>query len=299
MDRIMENHASIMASSINPQVLVLTNIALDHIGLVDSVEDVFKEVSRVVNVFKGKHVVLNSDDPHIRKMEKFLSDEVSIICYGAGSQLEFQEKGIFYNEDILLKKEELPFKSPHFIQNTMAAIGAALELDIDLSIIKKALMSYKPLDRRFALLSRKPLIIDDFAHNPDGIRATIKSASELTEGRLLIVAAIRGSRGKPINQRNAEAIAGALEGIDHLLIITSSVEMVDEANYVKPSEKKIFTETLTQKNLNYIFHDKLCDALDYALESADDSDAILLIGAQGMDSALELLKKMNLGDNWS
>ena len=77
----------------------------------------------------------------------------------------------------------------------MAAIGACLALNIDKKIIKQAISSYKPLERRFTILDKNPLIIDDFAHNPDGIVATIKSAAKICKGILYVVFAIRGSRG--------------------------------------------------------------------------------------------------------
>jgi UDP-N-acetylmuramoyl-L-alanyl-D-glutamate--2,6-diaminopimelate ligase len=292
MDRIMKNHAQIMTSAVDPDVLVLTNVSLDHFGLVNSVEETFEEISGAVKVFNGDYVVLNSDDPLIKKMEKFLSRGVSAVFYGTGSHLELQEDGIYYQEKIFMEKDELPFKSAHFIQNIMAAISTTIELGIEPVIIKKAVSSYKPLDRRFTVIRRNPLIIDDFAHNPDGILATIKSASQLTKGKLLVVSAIRGSRGDSINQVNADAIVEGLAGVDHLLIITSSREMVDHANLVKSSEKKVFIKTVEKSKLNYIFQENLSDALKYAIESANESDTILLIGAQGMDPAGEILKKI-------
>ncbi len=143
-----------------------------------------------------------------------------------------------------MSKDELPFISPHFIQNTLAAVGVAMALKIDPVIIKKAISSYKALNRRFSVLYESPLIIDDFAHNPEGIRFTIKSAAEMASGDLYLVSAIRGSRGVPINQVNAEAIVEGLKGIKHHLIITSSVETVDQANLVQPLKKRYLQKRL-------------------------------------------------------
>lgn len=193
---------------------------------------------------------------------------------------------------MVLDGDELPFKSSHFIQNTIAAISVGIALNIDPSVIRKAVKSYQPLDRRFSILSKKPLIIDDFAHNPDGIRATIQSAAQLAGGKLYLVSAIRGSRGDIINKVNAEAITEGLKDVDHLLIITSSADVVDQANLVHPSEKKIFIQSLEEKGLNYVFKETLRDALKYVLQASGDNDTILLIGAQGMDPAKYVLKKI-------
>ncbi len=292
MDRIMENHAQLMTSNLNPQVLVFTNVALDHIGLVNSIEESFNEISGALKGFNGDYVILNYNDPLIRSMSNLVPSSAEVLFYGSGSALEFQDEGIYYNENFILSKDELPFKSPHFIQNTLAAVGVAIALKIDHDIIKKAVSSYEALNRRFSVLCESPLIIDDFAHNPDGIRATIKSAAQLANGNLYLVSAIRGSRGDSINQINAEAIVEGLKGINHHLVITSSVEIVDHANLVQSSEKKIFIETLDKNNLNYAYYEELHDALRYVVESSKEDDTILLIGAQGMDPAGEVLKKI-------
>lgn len=63
MDRIMTDHAYLMTSAINPQMVVLTNVALDHIGLVNSLKEAFNEISGSIKGFKGNFVVLNSEDP--------------------------------------------------------------------------------------------------------------------------------------------------------------------------------------------------------------------------------------------
>lgn len=292
LNRKMDNHAQLMSSAINPEILVFTNVSLDHIGLVNSVEESFKEISETLKGFNGNYVILNYEDQLIRSMEKLTPSTAEVMFYGSNSELKYQNKGIYYNDHIILTENELPFKSPHFIQNILAAVRVAIALDIDTNIIKHAVSSYKPLNRRFNILYENPFIIDDYAHNPDGIKSTIESAAQMTDGELYLVSAIRGSRGVPINQANSEAIVDSLKNVNHHLIITSSVDVVDQANMVQSSEKKIFTETIEENNLNYIFYEKLFNALKHVVKVSKKSDIILLIGAQGMDPAKDVLKKV-------
>lgn len=294
MDRIMKDHAHQMTSTLKPQMVVLTNVALDHIGLVNSIEEARLEISGAIKEFKGKYVVLNNEDPLIRDMGKTLPSSVKVSYYGKGSPLEYREGGIFNGDQLVVGEDCLPFKSPHFIQNTLAAVQAALTLSIPVEVIVRGISKYQALERRFTILSENPLIIDDFAHNPDGIKATIKSSAEITQGKLFIVVAIRGSRGEIINEANAEAVAQGLTGVDHGLILTSSVEVVNKANLVKSSEKKVFTRIMDENGLKYLFFQKLGDALKFALGSSHNEDTVLLIGAQGMDPASELLKEYEL-----
>ncbi|MGZ7209046.1 MAG: Mur ligase family protein [Methanobacterium sp.] len=295
LNDIMKDHAYIMTDAINPDVVIITNVALDHIGLVNSIEETFEETSGAVKALKKQngHLILNSDDPLVKKMAAFTSNKNDILFFGEYGDVKLNNEGISYKGDILIKKEELPFKSNHFIQNIMAAIGAALSIEIEHEVIKKAVESYTPLKRRFTVISKKPLIIDDFAHNPDGIKATIKNAASIGKGDFYVISAIRGSRGEVINKVNAEAIAEALQNVSYKLIITCSSDVVDNLNVVKDGEKKIFMDTMDEFGTKYIIYEKLYDALIKVLELSNSQDTILLIGAQGMDPANELLKKLN------
>ncbi len=316
LGKLMKDHAGLMTSSIDPNVLVITNVGLDHIGLVNSINETFNEIYGSLeaissksndeinlnkNNLKNKYAILNADDPLLLKMEERVASQVDIKTLSHGSvehnithqNLTLKTDGIYNGEKLFIKIENLPFNSKHFLQNTMAAIGACLALDIDKKIIKKALASYEPLKRRFTILNENPFIIDDFAHNPDGILATLKSASKLCKGMLYVVFAIRGSRGESINSLNSEALVEGLEGINHTIVVTSSAEAVDKANTVQKNEMDIVLKTIAKNNLNYIFYENLFPALEYAVKSAKKTDTILLIGAQGMDPASNVLKNLD------
>lgn len=291
-DRNMEDHAHLMTRAIQPQVVVLTNVALDHIGLVNSLEEASREISSALKGFKGDCVVLNHDDPLIRDMQSMVPSTSKVVFYGSRTNVEFRKEGIFFQGKLLIPLEDLPFKSPHFIQNTLAAVSTALALKITPEVIRRAVSSYQPLKRRFTVLGTDPLIIDDFAHNPEGIKATIKSAADLASGKFHLVCAIRGSRGESLNQLNAQAVAKSIKEVKYNLIITSSQDVVDNANWVKPSEKKVFIEVLQKEGINYIHYDTLIEALKKALKSAKNNETILLIGAQGMDPASDVLQNI-------
>ena len=293
LNDIMKDHAYIMTSAINPDVVIITNVALDHIGLVNSIEETFEETSGAVKGLKENgSLILNCDDPLVLKMKDLASNYGKIIFFGDNADIKFNSAGISYKDSILIKTEDLPFKSYHFVQNTMAAVGTCIALNIDPETIKNAISSYKALKRRFTIIHKNPCIIDDFAHNPDGILATIQNATLIGDGTLFVVSAIRGSRGESINQANAEAVAKGLQNIPYKLIITSSTDVVDHLNTVTDNEKKVFIDALEKEEITYIFNERLYDALKNVLKLSHNKDTILLIGAQGMDPASELLEKI-------
>ena len=289
LDKLMKNHAALMADAVNPDVAVITNIAMDHIGLVNSIEDVFDELSKVPVVVDDGVCVLNFDDNLVRKLNSDNSFYWSMNDYGV--DLYFDE-GIFYNGSKIIGSDELPFTSNHFIQNILAAIGACISLGIDLNSIKEGVKSYKALSRRFTKLHDNPLIIDDFAHNPDGIKNTIRESIKLLKANqtLFVVCSIRGSRGVEINELNVNALVDALND-NCRLVLSSSNEVVDDLNFVTDDEKNVFFRVLNENNVDFIHFDNLNDCLVETYNQANDDDVILLIGAQGMDPAKFLLSK--------
>ena len=314
----MKGHSSLMSSSINPDVAVVTNVAMDHIGLVNSIEEVNEEISSFIKSLNHGVAVLNSDDSNVFKMK----DDVCVNCetfYWSMDSLKLEDieqddkykllydenlKAIIYMDDVFLDLEDLPFQSYHFIQNTLSAIAATISLGIPLENIKKGVKSYTSLKRRFVTLKNNPLIIDDFAHNPQGIKATIESAFKIAVdknlGNLFVVNAIRGSRGLTLNKLIAESLSEVIIKLSNEnkvpinLILSCSADEVDNLNIVSDDEEEVFTDVLDENSINYKEYKYLVDALEDVNKFAEDDDLILLIGAQGMDPAEELLKKLNI-----
>ena len=202
----------------------------------------------------------------------------------------FDGKSIVYDDEEILSIDELPFKGSHFIQNILSAIGACISLGIKIEDIADGVKTYKALNRRFAKLNDEPQIYDDFAHNPDGIRATISETLKLLDEnhKLHVACAIRGSRGVEINQLNVDALVESMdERIE--LYLSSSNDVVNDLNYVEDDEREVFFNTLNKNNIDYTHFDNLKDCLSEVIKNADENDIILLIGAQGMDPAESLL----------
>lgn len=288
---LMENHAALMSAAVNPKVGVITNIAMDHIGLVNSIEDVFNELSTVPEAIGDGVCVVNHDDELVMKLDVKNPFYTSMSKIDDENSVYYNGLGIVYDGQTILTNDELPFTGHHFIENILSAIGAAISLGLNIDIIKDGVKSYKALNRRFTKLNDDPLIYDDFAHNPDGIKATISETKKLLQDNqtLYVVCAIRGSRGVEINQLNVEALAQSMD--DNIkLILSSSNDVVNELNFVEPEEREVFFNTLNENNIEFIHYDDLKECLSETYKKADKNDIILLIGAQGMDPAEALLK---------
>lgn len=84
-------------------------------------------------------------------------------------------------KDRVIKDVELNMGGMHNIENAIAAIAVAAHLNIDETKIKKAVSNFEGVKRRFEYVSKTVdrVIIDDYAHHPEELRALIQSAKEL------------------------------------------------------------------------------------------------------------------------
>ena len=305
LDALMHDHAYLMTNAVNPDVGIITNITMDHIGLVNSIDEVLKEISGLAHGLNKGTLILNKDDVNVSHIDP--NDGVKKIFFSmdstnvSGNVVFDEDKNIVLvdNKEILTI-DDLPFKTSHFIQNTLAAIAACVALGLSLDDIVKGVKTYQSLNRRFVKLNNHPVIYDDFAHNPDGIKSTVYAGFKLLseKGNLWIINAIRGSRGETLNELNAEALVEVINKISNEdnrkinLLLSNSEDVVDNLNIVTEAEKDVFLNVLNNNKIEYTHFSNLKDTLKYSLDNAAANDTILLIGAQGMDPAENILEQI-------
>jgi UDP-N-acetylmuramoyl-L-alanyl-D-glutamate--2,6-diaminopimelate ligase len=114
----------------------------------------------------------------------------------------------------------------------------------------------------------------------------------LPHRRLHVAYAIRGQRGTELNHQLATTLGiwSARVEISSLLI-TSSVEAVDERDRVDPAEREAFIRGLSENGLAFEEHDRLDDAVHGVLERAAAGDLVLLLGAFGMSDGAEVMER--------
>lgn len=305
-DMLMKNHSYQMINALGSDVAIITNASMDHINLVNTFDALLDEISgaarALTNNKKESLLVLNYEDENIRNMSKIIENNSNIDLMYFGNydennllSISYKENvGIFTKDKLYIKQEDLPFTSKHFIQDIMAAIAVCKYKKLDQHKVIESLKNYKPLARRFIKLRENPVIIDDFAHNPSGIQLTIENGAKLGKN-LFIVNAIRGSRGNDINREIAQSLVKALKNRDnYTLFLTCSVDVVNHLNTVVSSEKEIFLNILNENNIKFKLFESLEESLLEIFNLASNDDVILLLGAQGMDSASGILEKHNI-----
>jgi UDP-N-acetylmuramate--alanine ligase len=174
-----------------PEIAVLTNVSLDH-----------KEMAELRSLFasfllRARKSVLNLDDPETRALADIVP-AANCVGYGfdspgaalMGKQLELLPEGVTFVVEAEGERQDVRLTVPgrHNASNALAALAATRALGVSLADGAAALAGFEGLRRRLESVGTAGgvTVIDDFAHNPDKIDATLATL-RAQPGRLLIL----------------------------------------------------------------------------------------------------------------
>ena len=169
-----------------PKVAVLNNITLDHKSL-DELRHLFRDFAG-----KAETVVLNLDDDETRFLAATLPPErlrgysfADRDAHLFGSDLAEEPFAVAFKANGVPVRLQVPGR--HNAENALAALAAAEAVGIPLEEAASALAGFEGLRRRFERVGEANgiSVIDDFAHNPDKIAATLRTLHAFS-GRLLL-----------------------------------------------------------------------------------------------------------------
>jgi len=183
---------------LSPFIAVLTNLDDEHLDYYITIDEIKKTFVNFANKVPFYcPVVLCLDDPNLQALIPSL--ERRIINYGFSAQADifardkqfekFSSTSTLFWKTKKLGKLRLNVPGNHSIYNAMAAVAVGLDLDIPPRLILQALESYKEAGRRFELKKEVDdiMIIDDYAHHPTEIRATLEAAKKGWARRVVAV----------------------------------------------------------------------------------------------------------------
>ena len=185
---------------------IINNIDLEHLDFYKDINELKSAfVKYATNIPFYGFLAICVDDKNIRDIQKMLFTK-KIVTFGLSSKANFYAanirtikfKNIFHTRfDIVenLQKKRtirditIPLLGTHNVQNTLAAYSVAKGLEISDKEIKKALISYQGVKRRFSILfkSSQNMIIDDYAHHPKEIDSTLKSLRIITKKSIISI----------------------------------------------------------------------------------------------------------------
>ncbi len=183
--------------SLTPSIAAITTLETDHLDTYKDLEDIkgaFIQFANKVPFFG--FVVLCLDEPALQDIRPLIKKK--ILSYGTTQQADVRAIDIKYSEftstyTVDYKGEELGeitlnIPGKHNVNNSLVAVAVAKELGVEFEVIKKALESFSGVYRRFETKYNKEiLVIDDYAHHPTEINATLTGIRNGWKRRLVTV----------------------------------------------------------------------------------------------------------------
>ena len=175
-----------------PDYTIMTNIDFDHPDYFTGIDDVCDAFETLARQTK-KGIFAWGEDKNLRK----LNANVPIYYYGTEDNDDFVAKNIkrtttgssfdVYFHDQFLGNFETHLFGEHNVLNTLAVIAVSYFEKIDLGKVKQELLTFKGVKRRFTEKTVADMvIIDDYAHHPHEIRATLDAARQQYPNKKLI-----------------------------------------------------------------------------------------------------------------
>ncbi|RIN14609.1 UDP-N-acetylmuramate--L-alanine ligase [Staphylococcus warneri] len=208
--------------SYDPDYAIMTNIDFDHPDYFKDVDDVFDAFQEMAHNVK-KAIIAWGDDEHLRKLEA----DVPIYYYGfnetddvyakniqiteQGSQFDVYINGEFYGQFLS------PQYGDHNILNTLAVVTISYLEKMNVDNIKEALETFGGVKRRFNETKvSNQVLVDDYAHHPREINATIETARKKYPQKEVI--AVFQPHTFSRTQAFLEEFATSLSAADHVFL---------------------------------------------------------------------------------
>lgn len=269
-------------SYFKPKIGVLNNISLDHKPL-EELKSIFLDfMNRSVD-----GIVINVDDKETRHIIPKLSKKPFTVSmqsnnsdlYASNARLEDNTTIFSLSYHHKTCTVALPLIGRHNVYNALAAAGACIQAGIGMDDIVKGLESFQGVQRRLQIVGKENRItvIDDFAHNPEKIKASLRALREL--GKRLIVMFQPHGYGPTamVYEDLIETFARELNQEDWLLM--PEIYFAGGTADKSVSSKNI-VHALEDRGYQAKFFSLRADILHFIQRHAQKEDVIVVMGAR-------------------
>lgn len=181
-----------------PTIAVVTNIDPEHLDYYGTMERVREAYLNFINrvPFYGV-AVLGIDSINIRGMLPAIRKPV--LTYGFSPEADFRAEAVvieglstsfeLIHQGARAGRVTIPLPGYHLALNALAAIAVAFELGIDFKIATRALAAFSGISRRFEIKGAAGgrIVLDDYAHHPEEVRATLRAARAAFQRRIVTI----------------------------------------------------------------------------------------------------------------
>lgn len=281
----------------NPYIAVILNIEADHLDYfrdVEHVKEAFVKFSQKIP--KEGYIVANIDDDNVVSiMDKFQSNT---ITYGINNpaanwqarEITFNESGCpsfsIYKNNQLFGQLTLSVPGIHNVSNSLAAIATTHTVidNLSISTLKSAFESFRGANRRFELKGFVDgiKVVDDYAHHPTEIKATLTAAKEANYNKLFCVF-------QPHTYTRTRALlddfSKAFDNAD--VIVVSDIYAAREAN-TGDIHSSMLVKKLVDNGKDAVYLESFEEIVSYISSNATKGDLVITMGAGNIDTIADM-----------
>lgn len=288
----------------NPKYSIITNIDYEHL-------DYYKDFLNEIEAFRqfmrktDSHGCLFccSDDANLKDLAADCNSRHVFFGLGRGADIyarNIKLNGMSSEFDCFYRGEFagsfiLSVPGVHNVSNALSVIALGIELGIDKQVIKKAFISFKGISRRIEikLSCNDYLLIDDYAHHPTEIKATLKAIRNIKAGRMVVVF-------QPHRYTRTKLL---LKEFGRCFDLADYIIITDIYSASEPPLEGINAELVREEIKKYAPEKKvrfLCkkELISHILEIARPNDLIVTLGAGDIaDTCNELVEEFKSRGN--
>ncbi len=268
-----------------PKISIILNIEEDHLDFFSGIEDIRNSFRKFADLLPSDGtLIINGEIPEVDTVIKDL--KCNVVTYGSSDRYTYCPQNITYDEkgcgiftlclpDGALEDYHLSVPGAHNIGNATAAIACAKLLDIPYDTIRKALEKFTGTDRRFEYKGtvNGTTIIDDYAHHPTEIKATLSAAQNYPHNKIwCIFQPHTYTRTKALLSDFADALVLADE------VILADIYAAREKDIYGVSSLTL-KEEIEKRSHSCFYFPSFDEIEQFVLENCTNNDLLITMGA--------------------
>ena len=289
-----------------PNIGIILNIDADHLDFFKDLDDIRNSFHKFAKLLpENGTLIINNSIPNLSEITADLS--CKIITYGndtkntgsggyppayIASNISHNDLGEasfdLYRQGNFVSRINLSVNGDHNVSNALAAIAAADLLDVSVDAIKEGLRSFHGTDRRFELkgMLNGVTIIDDYAHHPTEIQASLAAAKNYPHREIWCVFQPHTyTRTKALFREFVDALCET----DH--VVLADIYAARETDTLGISSKDI-ADALKEKGCDAYYFSSFQDIEDFCTRICQKGDMLITMGAGDVvNIGEELLKR--------
>jgi UDP-N-acetylmuramate--alanine ligase len=274
----------------HPHMIVITNIAEDHLDYYKDLNDIRSAFLEYVKSLPADGVVIYNADDH-NTVEVARETHAHKFTFGIDHYADLQAVNLkaesgqqvfdLHLNDEMIGKVELHVPGKFNVSNALGATLAALKLGVEFEHIKKTLESFAGIWRRFEIVGEiqgKP-VISDYAHHPAGVAGTIQAAKEFFPGKKALVVF------QPHHRNRTKALFGQfVESLTKAdAVILPEIFDVAGREHGEEISSQDIVKDLKKEKIDAEYAENLEKASELIKSKLNNYDVVLCMGAGDID----------------